>query len=261
MRIGINATTQTVVADAQRMGVDVVQILLGDPQAWNGPTCDYPGGADALRTAAQTADVRIYVHAPYVINVATTNNRIRIPSRKLLAKTLTMAGEVGAAGVIVHGGHVQAGDDVAIGYDNWRKAFEFLRNELGEHVPVLIENTAGGNHSITRTLDSISRLWDAVGGLGAQVCVDTCHAHAAGIDLDSLVDSVMGITGRIDLVHANGSRDEFGSGRDRHANFGLGEGTIDAAHVRRVVMAARADAILETPGGDPEHRADLEALR
>lgn len=259
MRIGINASTQTAVADAERMGVGVVQILLGDPQAWTGPTCEFPGGAAALRAAAEAADVRIYVHAPYVINVATTNNRIRIPSRKLLAKTVAMAGEVGAAGVIVHGGHVQAGDDIAVGYDNWRKALEFLRTELGDrHTKVLIENTAGGNHSLTRTIDSIRRLWESIDGAG--ICVDTCHAHAAGIELDSLVDQVKSFTGAIDLVHANGSRDEFGSGRDRHANFGLGEGSIAAASVRAVVMAAQADAILETPGGDTEHRADLSAL-
>jgi deoxyribonuclease-4 len=239
------------------MGVGVVQVLLGDPQAWTKPVCDFPGGAAALREAAQAADVRIYVHAPYVINVATTNNRIRIPSRKLLGQVLALAGEVGAAGVIVHGGHVQADDDIVIGYDNWRKALE----QVEAPVPLLIENTAGGAHSVTRTLASLQRLWDVIGGLGAGICLDTCHAHAAGIELESIVDQYLAITGRIDLVHANGSKDEFGSGRDRHANFGLGEGTIDAALIRSVVSQAKADAILETPGGDREHRADLDALR
>nr|BFE66970.1 hypothetical protein GCM10020092_002710 [Actinoplanes digitatis] len=63
----------------------------------------------------------IYIHAPYVINVATLNNRIRIPSRKLLLAHARAAAEVGAKGLIVHGGHVNAGDDMAVGFDNWRK--------------------------------------------------------------------------------------------------------------------------------------------
>lgn len=257
MRIGINATPATAVAEANELGVSVVQILLGDPQAWTGPTCDHPGGAQGLAQEAAAADLRIYVHAPYVINVATSNNRIRIPSRKLLAKTVALAHEVGAAGVIVHGGHVQAGDELALGYDNWRKALE----QVEAQVPILIENTAGGNHSLTRSLESIGHLWDVIGGLGAGFCLDTCHAHAAGIPLDSLVDEVKKRTARIDLVHANGSKDAFGSGRDRHANFGLGEGTITSAQVREVVMSAQVDAVLETPGGVAEYRADLDALR
>ena len=67
---------------------------------------------------------------------------------------------------------------------------------------------------------AVARLWDAVTaglGDGSEVgfCLDTCHANAAGEDLADVVDRVKAITGRIDLVHCNNSRDEFGSGRDR----------------------------------------------
>ena len=72
-----------------------------------------------------------------------------------------------------------------------------------------------------------SELWDAVGqakgGDTVGFCLDTCHAHAGGEELVGLVDRVKPITGRIDLVHANDSRDAFDSGADRHANFGDGE--------------------------------------
>ncbi len=70
-----------------------------------------PAGADALRELAQSSQVALYIHSPYVLNVASTNNRIRIPSRQQLQKQLTMAAEIGAAGVIVHGGHVLATED------------------------------------------------------------------------------------------------------------------------------------------------------
>ena len=70
-------------------------------------------------------------------------------------------------------------------------------------------------------------MWDAISGTEQfdQVgfCLDTCHAHAGGNPLETIVEDVLAITGRIDLVHCNDSRDEFDSGADRHANFGAGK--------------------------------------
>jgi deoxyribonuclease-4 len=111
---------------------------------------------------------------------------------------------------------------------------------------------------MTRHLDRIAALWDAIGEFEPGFCLDTCHAFAAGIELVDVVDRVRAITGRIDLVHVNNSRDEFGSGRDRHAN--LGDGQIDPAALAAVVAAAGAPAVLETPGEVAEHCADLAIL-
>src|ERR1700727_2735263 len=127
----------------------------------------------------------------------------------------------GGKGLIVHGGHVNNGVDPAEGYANWQKVMERVERPI----PLLIENTAGGTNAMARTLDAIGRLWDAVtagisGGEGdGQVgfCLDTCHANSAGLDLADVVDKIKAITGRIDLVHCNNSRDPFGSSRDRHA--------------------------------------------
>jgi len=86
-------------------------------------------------------------------------------------------------------------------------------------------------------------------------CLDTCHAYASGEDLPGIVDRVRAITGRIDLVHCNNSRDEFGSGRDRHAT--IESGTIDPEQLLDVVRTAGAPAVSETP--DPA--ADITWLR
>jgi deoxyribonuclease-4 len=130
---------------------------------------------------------------------------------------------------------------------------------------MLIENTAGGDGAMARSLDAIGRLWDAVAdvaaGNGEDVgfCLDTCHANSAGLDLADVVDRIKAITGRIDLVHCNNSRDEFGSGRDRHAN--IATGTIDPALLLGVVRAAGAPAICETPDEDGSLAADVSWLR
>jgi deoxyribonuclease-4 len=239
---------------ARALGADAVQFFLGDPQGWKAPT--FPAEPAEMAAGFRAAGVRPYVHAPYVINVASPNNRIRIPSRKLLEQQLNAAASIGASGLIVHGGHVSGGASPEEGYASWRKAIERIERPL----PMLIENTAGGDGAMARSFDAIARLWDAVAGAaegGGEVgfCLDTCHAHAAGEDLAGITDRLKAITGRIDLVHCNNSRDEFGSGRDRHA--GLQAGQIDPALIVEVVRAADATVICETP--DPA--ADMTWLR
>jgi len=257
--VGAHVEQTDPIAEARARGADAVQFFLGDPQGWKGPEVRYPGGAEALRAAAEEAGVALYVHAPYVLNVATTNNRIRIPSRKLLQKQVDAAAEIGAAGIIVHGGHVLASDDPAVGFDNWRKCIE----QLDAKVPVLIENTAGGNRAMARGVERLEQLWAAVmeadGGADVGFCLDTCHAYAGGEELAGLVDRVRAVTGRIDLVHANDSRDAFDSGADRHAN--LGQGTLPADELADLLRAAGAPVIVETPGGVEEHRADIAWVR
>jgi deoxyribonuclease IV len=260
VRIGAHFHVDNPLAEAIARKADAAQFFLGDPQGWKGPVI--PGGdPGAVRDAYAAADVDIYIHAPYVINVATSNNRIRIPSRKLLDQQLKAAASIGAKGLIVHGGHVTAGVGIDEGLENWRKAIERIERPL----PMLIENTAGGDGAMARSLDAIGRLWDAVtdaAGAGdgdVGFCLDTCHANSAGIDLADAVDQIKAITGRIDLVHCNNSRDEFGSGRDRHAN--ITSGTIDPALLLGVVRAAGATAICETPDENGGLAADVSWLR
>jgi deoxyribonuclease-4 len=255
MRIGGHFHSDHPLDSAVASGAKTAQFFLGDPQGWKAPVI--PGGdPGALRDAYAAADVDVYIHAPYVINVASANNRIRIPSRKLLGQHLKAAAAVGAKGLIVHGGHVTGDVDPAAGFANWVKAIE----QIDRPLPLLIENTAGGDKAMARKLDAIARLWEAVseaadGSVG--FCLDTCHANSAGIDLAEAVDRVKAITGRIDLIHCNNSRDPFDSGADRHANFD--GGTIDPQALVDVVRAAGAPVICETP--ETGLAADIAWLR
>ena len=253
MRIGAHIDSAGPLAAAAARRADAVQFFLSDPQGYKTPE-PHPD-AEALRAS----DLDVYIHAPYLINVATLNNRIRIPSRKLLFTHATAAAELGAKAVIVHGGHVGKGQDLAVGCENWRKTFAYATNDGGFATHVLIENTAGGDNACARRLDALARLWDAVGEFDVGFCLDTCHAHAGGEELLHVVDRVKAITGRIDLVHANGSRDPFDSGRDRHDNLTHGE--IDPELIVAVVRAAGVPVIVETPGGEAGQAADIAFLR
>ena len=96
VRIGAHVDLADAIGAAKTLDADAVQVFLSDPQAWKVPDLPYEGGAEALRADATAADLDLYVHAPYVINVASTNNRIRIPSRKLLQQIMDGASAIGA---------------------------------------------------------------------------------------------------------------------------------------------------------------------
>jgi deoxyribonuclease-4 len=253
MRIGAHVDPADPLEAAALRKADAVQFFLTDPQGYKTPK------PRADTEALKASEVDVYIHAPYIVNVATLNNRIRIPSRKLMMAHAAAAAELGAKGLIVHGGHVGEGADLTVGFDNWRKAFEYAEKDGGLPLPILIENTAGGDNAMARKFDNLARLWDVVGDFGAGFCLDTCHAHAGGEDLLGVVDRVKSITGRIDLIHANDSKDPFDSGRDRHDN--LGSGKIDPELVVAVVRAAGAPVIVETPGGVEGQSADIALLR
>ena len=127
--IGAHVDSGDPVPAARARGAEAMQFFLADPQGWKEPVRHEH--FDDIRDSG----LSVYIHSPYVINVATSNNRIRIPSRKLLGQHAAAAAEIGARGLIVHGGHVNAGDDPAVGLDNWRKTFARAADEGGFPLP------------------------------------------------------------------------------------------------------------------------------
>ncbi len=247
--IGAHVATARPLAEATQRDADLVQVFLSNPQSWKKPIPR--DDAEELRASPMP----IYVHAPYLINVVSDNNRVRIPSRKILQETCDAAAEIGAAGVVVHGGHVTGEGDVEEAFGRWRKALESLDTD----VPVLIENTASGDRAVARRIETLTRLWEEIGDLGPGFVLDTCHAWAGGEPLEGLVERILEATGRIDLIHCNDSRDPFDSRRDRHANLGAGQ--IPPDLIVQVVREAGAPVVVETPGGAAEQAADIAWLR
>ncbi|MGH3649547.1 MAG: deoxyribonuclease IV [Acidimicrobiia bacterium] len=249
MPVGAHVPSIRPLDEALERKADLVQIFLSNPQSWKKP---------APRPDAETlrnSPIPVYVHAPYLINVCADNNRVRIPSRRILQETCDAAAEVGAQGVIVHGGHVTGEGPQEQGIDRWRKALDSIDTE----VQVLIENTAGGDKAVARRADWIGRLFDEVGGYGIGFVLDTCHLWAGGEPFDQVVPRIIEATGRIDLVQVNDSKDPFDSRRDRHEN--LGKGLIPPELLARTIVEAAASVVVETPGGAEEQAADIDWVR
>src|SRR3954451_3432222 len=100
MRIRAHVDPADPLEAAAARGADAVQFFLTDPQGYRSPQ----PRADAA--ALRESEVDIYIHAPYIVTVASPNNRTPTPSRKLLMAHAKAAAELGAKGLIVHGGHV-----------------------------------------------------------------------------------------------------------------------------------------------------------
>lgn len=249
MLIGAHVPSVHPLEEAVAVGAEVVQVFLSNPQSWRKPA-PRPDAAEL-----RASPLPVYVHAPYLVNVASPNNRVRIPSRHILADTLEAAAAVGAAGVVVHAGHVGDDEEAGTGVERWRKALEVVERR----VPVLLENTAGGGNAVLREIARLGRLWEEIGHLGVGMCLDTCHAWAAGEDLATVVERVRAAVGGIDLVHCNDSRDPAGSRRDRHANLGRGE--IPPDLLVAVAAAAATTVVVETPDEDGSQAADIAWLR
>lgn len=248
-RVGAHVGSDAPLASAEALGADVIQIFLSNPQSWKKPV----ERSDADELAA--SEIPIYVHAPYLINPVTGNNRVRIPSRKILQDTCDAAAAIGAAGVVVHGGQVTGDGDMSDAYPRWRKALESVDTEI----PILIENTAGGDNAVARRADNIARLWEEIGDLGPGFVLDTCHSWAGGEPFDGLVERLIDATGGIDLIHCNDSRDPFDSRRDRHAK--LGEGEIPPETLATTLRQLDAPIVIETPGDHDDHREDVAWIR
>jgi deoxyribonuclease-4 len=249
--VGAHVAPERPLTEAETLGADCVQVFLSNPQDWRKPS----PRKDA--TELRDSSLPLFVHAPYLINVCSPRPNVRYGSRKILQQTCEAAAEVGAAAVIVHAGHAE--DGVAKGFGRWTRTLEMLESD----VPLYIENTAGGDNAVGRRFDDLGRLWEAIAGKEAGIelgfCFDTCHAHAAGEELGDAVERVRAICGRIDLLHANDSRDPPGTGADRHANLGRGE--IGAEVLRAMIASCGGPVVCETPGNADDMRADLEFVR
>jgi deoxyribonuclease-4 len=250
IRIGAHVGKNSLLGDVDATSSAVVQLFLSSNRSWSAPTIS----EDLLRSAA---NVPLYVHSQYLLNPASNNPEVRSRSRQALMEQTHAAATLGALGVVVHGGHPTGSGTVDDAIANW---LDVLEGWVAP-VPILVENTAGGNAAPARRFSDFARLFGALKEtehpLG--VCLDTCHAWAGGEELYGSVERLRSFAGHIDLLHVNDSKDCFDSARDRHEN--LGAGSIPLDDILEVVRSARCDAIVETPNGLRAMQQDISLLR
>ena len=256
---------------ARDIGAEVVQVFVSNPRGWAQAAGD-PAQDTAFRDGCGEGNVAVYVHAPYLVNFGSPTPATLEKSADCLRHSLRRGREIGARGVVFHAGCEVVGNGLDNALRQVRERLLPVVAELRDDDPdVLVELTAGGRGALVASPDALPPYLDALEWHPkVGVCVDTCHAMAAGHDLAhpgglrsflSSVDKHAG-RGRLKLVHANDSKDPVGSGRDRHEVIGKGTIGLDAFRELFVHPAMKGVPVLmETPGVAAEHRRDLRALK
>lgn len=256
---------------AESIGAEAVQVFVSNPRGWAASAGD-PAGDAAFAELCREKSMPVYVHAPYLVNFGSPTELTRERSAAAVAHSLRRSALVGAAGVVVHAGSAVDAAHREQALVLMRERLLPLLDGLGDGDPmVLIEPTAGGGQPLAARVDDLAPLFDALEWhpqLG--LCVDTCHAFAAGHDVSTargmrrFLGGVAGAVGpdRLRLVHANDSKDPCGSGRDRHAAIGTGLLSLDAFGALLRHPAVRGVPVLiETAPDEVPHAEQITLLR
>jgi deoxyribonuclease-4 len=198
-------------------------------------------------------------HAGYLINLGSPGDDVREKSIAALTDELQRTVQLGLLRLNFHPGTSKGelGEDdtlkrIADGVD--RVLAEVEGGEL------VLENTAGQGSSMGETVSQLARIIERVRRPDrVTICIDTCHAFAAGYDIrtgagwDTLVGEVERLLGleKLTALHLNDSTGELGSNKDRHKPIGDGEIGMDG--FRAIMRDRRMDGkpmILETPEPD-----------
>ncbi len=260
--VGVAAGYPEALDYAVSVGCECVQIFAKSPRQWRAAPID-PGVATRFRTKREELGMRwVVTHSAYLINLGSEDDALWERSWMALADELIRATALGADGVVTHIGTNRSGD-LQTGASRVAEGARRALQAADTPVVLLLENTAGAGASFGNGPTEIGAVLtllddDWLERLG--VCLDTCHAHAAGWDLSSPggLDAFVSGTaaccgaGRILTVHANDCLGEAGSLRDRHA--WIGEGTIGTEGFRALFEhpgLSGAAVVVEMPGEIP----------
>lgn len=267
---GFDAGRPVAAARATERGAEAVQIFASNPRQWRVPPLDAATDAEFKAQLAEAGLGPTFIHAPYLINLASPTEATRDASCRNVEWTMKRAAALGVEGVIVHAGHC-VGRDRAEALDCSAELICNLLRSAPAGPRLLLELTSGAKGAVASLMPQAAELLDKCGphpNLG--ICLDTCHLHAAGYDLsgpegvDRLLTEVEEQVGldRLGLIHSNDSRDPRDSRRDRH--WHVGQGRIGLEGFRALVAhpaLANTPFICETPGEVEDDRANVAVLK
>ncbi len=248
-------------ARATELGCACLQLFTKQPARWAEPTID-DRTAQAFARERKLHGIRVAVaHDSYLINLASPDPALWERSARCFEGELRRCAVLGLDFLVTHPGNATDGDvesGIDRNADGLTRALELVEGPT----IVLLELTAGSGTSVGATFERLAAIIRRLPDEQAArvgVCVDTCHAFAAGYNLvddwDGVwarFEDVLGLQ-RLRLFHVNDSKHPLGSHKDRHEH--LGQGTLGVEPFRRLMNDARFSLVpklLETPKqGDP----------
>lgn len=260
MKIGAHVSTagglQTGFDRVLAIGAECMQVFESAPQQWGTARLDDEQVATFRARMEETGISPVFIHGKYLMNLASADPKIFKTSASTLRSSLNIAGRIGARGVIFHtGSHKGLGLEAV--FEQVCDAATRVLEETPEDTWMIFENSAGGGGTLGSKFNELGEFLRRIGSPRAKVCIDTCHAFAAGYDLRTpeAVAATMAEVEReigfenIAAIHCNDSKADLGAGRDLHEN--IGQGKIGADGFRALMAVpelADVPFILEVPG-------------
>jgi deoxyribonuclease-4 len=255
---------------ARELGCDSMQIFTRNQMQWKSRKIDDEEGSAFKENLVKFNIERTMAHDSYLINLCATEEKTLKLSKEAFADEIARAAMLGIDYLVFHpGSHLGAGESKGVKAvsENVRR---ILDKAEGGKPRVLFETTAGQGTNLGFSFEQISKMIEGVGiDDRTGVCLDTCHAFAAGYDISTddgysstfeRFDGTIGLK-RLFAFHLNDSKGGHGSRLDRHEQ--IGEGKLGKKAFSKLVNDKRFPKhpmVLETPGGDEGYRKDLKTL-
>lgn len=250
---------------AKEIGANTIQFFGSSPRGW-AVKKHAKKDIEEFHALAKAYDVKpIFIHANYLVNLASSDTMLRKRSEVSLRAQLEQANDIGVDGLIFHIG--SASKKLSTSGKEMSKdealtivvgAIERIVGSVKGDSFLVIENSAGGGQKIGSSIEEIGEIIRRVDDPRVTMCFDTAHAFEAGIiegyapgNIKHLLQSIekQGLRSRLVALHVNDSKSAFNSHHDRHENIGEGHIGLKAfGNLINTKELAAAAWLLEVPG-------------
>jgi deoxyribonuclease-4 len=263
------------VDNALRIGCNAFQIFSRNPRGWAAKQLEIEDVKNFQRKLGRSEIHRksVFVHMPYLPNLSAPDSILYNKSVNVLTEEIQRCSRLDIHYLVLHlGSTLGKGSDSGISqlvkacnfaFDNYYKSSEKQRGN--NSVTILLENSAGQKNSIGSKFEEMRVILDKLNSKKFGVCLDTCHAFAAGYDLrteydvNTAIDQFHRIIGlkELKMVHLNDSKDKINSNRDRHEHIGLGQiGEEGFRTLFKNMTIRKLPVIMETPNDEKRYDSD-----
>jgi len=259
---------------AQSIGANVFQFFTRNPRGGAAKPIDKADVAAFMKYAAENGIGPILAHAPYTLNAAGAEMRVREFAESVMIDDLQRLERTPGALYNFHpGSHVGQGAEVGIALiaDHLARVVESVYENVGAlSTTILLETMSGKGSEVGRDFGEIRAIIDAAEDLPVRlgVCLDTCHVWDGGYDivgdLDGVLaefDRIVGL-GRLKAIHLNDSMNVLGAHKDRHEKIGKGKIGLDG--LKTVINHPQLRDLpfyLETPCDLQGYKEEIELLK